>query len=235
MATPAMRRYAAEIYRLQQDSSYVGLSELSESVNASLQAASRMAARMKEMQYLEHEPYRGVRLTPKGEQIAMPALRRHRLVEVFLVRVMKYGWDEVHDLSDSFELGINDDLEDRIYEIAGRPTRCPHGEPIPGKDGVMPVVNDAPLTEVPSGSDCVVSRVRTHDMEKLKYIGELGLVPGVPFHLLSCAPFKGPLRLQMKPQDHMIGYELASSLWVEVTKRGPGNKLPPLKNTGDSR
>ena len=93
----------------------------------------------------------------------------------------------------------------------------------------MPKVDDIPLTDVPSGSDCVISRVRTHDMEQLHYIGELGLVPGTPFHLLSCAPFKGPLRLQMKPQDHMIGYELASSLWVEVTSRGEGNKLPPLK------
>ena len=84
----------------------------------------------------------------------------------------------------------------------------------------MPRIDDIVLTEVPSGSDCIVSRVRTHHMEQLHYIGELGFVPGTPFHLLSCAPFKGPLRLQMKPQDHMIGYELASSLWVEVTKKG---------------
>lgn len=232
MATPAMRRYAAEIYRLQQDHPFVGLTDLAETVQSSLQATSRMVGRMRTREYLEHEPYRGVRLTPKGEYIAMPALRRHRLVEVFLVRVMKYGWDEAHDLSDTFELGINDHLEDRIDEITGHPTRCPHGEPIPSREGVMPVVADTPLVDVPSGSDCIVSRVRTHDSEKLKYIGELGLVPGVSFHLLSCAPFKGPLRLQMNPQDHVIGYELAASLWVEVAKRGPGNKLPPLKNTG---
>lgn len=87
----------------------------------------------------------------------------------------------------------------------------------------MPYVKDMSLLDVPSGSDCVISRVRTHDLEKLSYIGELGLVPGKPFHLLSCAPFKGPLRLQMKPQDHLIGYELAASLWVEVTNLGKGN------------
>ena len=129
------------------------------------------------------------------------------------------------------EAGINDPLEDRIDEITGKPTRCPHGEPIPSKDGVMPIVKDVPLVDVLSGSDCVISRVRTHDMEKLKYFAELGLVPGMPFHLFSCAPFKGPLRLQMKPQDHLIGYELAGSLWVEVTKQGEGNKpLPQKKN-----
>lgn len=227
MATPAMQRYAAEIYRLQQDVPFVGLTELSESANSSMQATSRMVARMKELQYLEHELYRGVRLTADGEKIAMPALRRHRLVEVFLVRVMKYGWDEAHELSDQFALGVNDKVEDRIDEITGHPKRCPHGEPIPGKDGVMPIVKDVRLLDVPSGSDCVISRVRTHDDEKLRYFAELGLVPGVPFHLFSCAPFKGPLRLQMKPHDHLIGHELAEALWVEVTKLGEGNKPIP--------
>jgi len=230
MATPAMQRYAAEIFRLQQDAPFVGLNELSESANSSMQATARMVGRMKKLDYLDHELYRGVRLTVKGEQIAMPALRRHRLVEVFLVKVMKYGWDEAHELSDTFALGVNDIVEDRIDEITGHPKRCPHGEPIPSKEGAMPVVKDIPLLDVPSGSDCVISRVRTHDMDKLKYFAELGLVPGVPFHLFSCAPFKGPLRLQMKPQDHLIGYELAGSLWVEVTKQGEGNKPLPQKN-----
>jgi len=227
----AMRRYAAEIYRLQQDHEQVSLSLLSGIVNASAQATSLMTRRLSKAGYLTYEPYRGVRLTIDGEKIAMPALRRHRLTEVFLVRVMKYNWAAAHELSDVFERGVNDELEDRMDELAGRPSRCPHGEPIPSKDGVMPKVMDVPLLEVPSGSDCIVSRVRTHEMDKLHYIGELGLVPGTPFHLLSCAPFKGPLRLQMKPQDHVIGYELAGSLWVEVTKRGSGNKLLPRKNT----
>jgi len=186
-----------------------------------------MVRRLVDGGYLVHAPYRGVRLTGEGEKIAMPPLRRHRLVEVFLVRVMKYDWASAHELADVFERGINGEIEDRLDDLTDHPTRCPHGEPIPSKDGIMPVVNDIPLLDVPSGSDCVISRVRTHETDKLRYIGELGLVPGMPFHLLSCAPFKGPLRLQMKPEDHVIGYELASSLWVEVVKVGPGNKLPP--------
>ena len=227
--SPAMRRYAAEIYRLQQDHEQVSLSLLSSHVEASAQAISSMVKRLNKNGYLVHEPYRGVRLTSAGEKIAMPSLRRHRLTEVFLVKVMKYDWASAHELSDVFERGVNDELEDRMDELAEYPTRCPHGEPIPSKDGVMPVVQDVPLVDVPSGSDCVVSRVRTHDMEQLHYIGELGLVPGTPFHLLSCAPFKGPLRLQMTPHDHIIGYELSQSIWVEVKKMGEGNKLPPLK------
>jgi DtxR family transcriptional regulator, Mn-dependent transcriptional regulator len=227
--SPAMQRYAAEIYRLQQDNEQVSLSLLGSHVEASAQAISTMVKRLNKNGYLVHEPYRGVRLTPAGEKIAMPALRRHRLTEVFLVRVMNYDWGAAHELSDVFERGVNDELEDRMDELAGHPTRCPHGEPIPSKDGVMPTVHDMPLVDVPSGSDCVVSRVRTHNTEELHYIAELGLVPGTPFHLLSCAPFKGPLRLQMKPTDHIIGYELSQSIWVEVKKLGEGNKLPPLK------
>lgn len=227
--SPAMRRYAAEIYRLQQDHEQVSLSLLSSQVESSAQAISTMVKRLNKNGYLVHEPYRGVRLTAAGEKIAMPALRRHRLTEVFLVKVMKYDWASAHELSDVFERGVNDEIEDRMDELAGHPTRCPHGEPIPTQDGVMPKIEDMPLVDVPSGSDCVVSRVRTHNMEELDYIGELGLVPGTPFHLLSCAPFKGPLRLQMKPQDHIIGYELSQSIWVEVKTLGEGNKLPPLK------
>lgn len=224
----AMRRYAAEIYRLQQDNEQVTLSLLSTHLEASPQAISTMIKRLSDGEYLTYEPYRGVRLTAAGEHIAMPSLRRHRLTEVFLVKVMGYDWAAAHGLSDVFERGVNDELEERMDELTSHPTRCPHGEPIPSKDGIMPEVKDKPLLEVPSGSDCVVSRVRTHDMDKLRYIAEIGLVPGVPFHLLSCAPFKGPLRLQMKPQDHIIGYELAASLWVEVNKEGPGNKMDPL-------
>lgn len=228
-ASPAMRRYAAEIYRLQQDHEQVSLSLLGSHVESSAQAISTMVKRLNKSGYLVHEPYRGVRLTSAGEKIAMPALRRHRLTEVFLVKVMNYDWASAHELSDVFERGVNDEIEDRMDELAGHPTRCPHGEPIPSKDGVMPPIQDMPLVDVPSGSDCVVSRVRTHNMEELHYIAELGLIPGTPFHLLSCAPFKGPLRLQMKPQDHIIGYELSQSIWVEVKKMGEGNKLPPLK------
>jgi DtxR family Mn-dependent transcriptional regulator len=227
--SPAMQRYAAEIYRLQQDHNPVPVSLLCAEVNASAQAVSQMVRRLSEGGYLLQEPYRGVRLTPGGEQIAMPALRRHRLTEVFLVRVMGYDWAAAHELTDTFEKGINEEIEDRMDAMTGHPTRCPHGEPIPDKRGVMPSVKDTPLTEVPSGSDCVISRVRTHDPDQLRYIGELGLVPSTPFHLFSCAPFKGPLRLKMKPAgEHVVGFELARSIWVEVQKIGPGNKKPSL-------
>jgi DtxR family transcriptional regulator, Mn-dependent transcriptional regulator len=216
MTTPAMRRYAAEIYRLQQDLSQVGLSELSEAVGTSLQAASRMVGRMKDRKFLEHELYKGVRLTAEGEHIAMPALRRHRLVEVFLVRVMKYGWDEAHDLSDQFELGINDHLEDRLDDLTGHPTRCPHGEPIPSKEGVMPEVHDTSLANLQPVVQCRISRVRTHNPDELRYFAEMGLVPQAEFELRNRIATHGPFRIQFGKREHVLGHNLAAALYVET-------------------
>jgi DtxR family Mn-dependent transcriptional regulator len=215
-ATPAMQRYSAEIYRLQEHQEYVPLSEIAEHVEASIQAVSRMVKRLREDGYLAQKMYQGVRLTSQGEKIAMPAIRRHRLAEVFLVKIMGYDWADAHDLTEIFVKGVNDELEDRMDELSGFPNRCPHGEPIPSSEGIMPEVNDRPLVGLNSGVDVTISRVRTHDMDKLRYIAELGLVPGRELSLLSCAPFKGPLRLRDDRQDHVIGYELAASLWVEV-------------------
>ncbi|HEY63368.1 MAG TPA: metal-dependent transcriptional regulator [Caldilineae bacterium] len=211
-----MQRYIAEIYRLQQDLSFVPLSALAEQVNTSLQAASRMIRRLKGTGLVVHEPYQGVRLTTEGERVALPVIRRHRLTEVFLVKVMHFGWEEVHDLADELVSGINQVLEDRIDELTGHPTRCPHGEPIPSRDGVMPQLHDVRLVELESGTWGYISRVRTHDPDKLRYLAELGLLPGVEVRLLARAPFNGPLRISVAGQEQVIGQELATVLWIEL-------------------
>ncbi len=210
-----MQRYAAEVFRIQQDTPQVSLSHLADTVESSPQAIARMVKRLTDGGFASYEPYRGIRLTPEGERIAMPALRRHRLGEVFLVKVMGYDWASAHELTDVFEHGINPELEDRMDEMADHPTHCPHGEPIPTKDGVITFPDDARLVDQEPGNDFRLTRVRTHDLDKLRYIGDLGLVPGVKFKLVSRAPFNGPLRLQFERSDQVIGYELAASLWVE--------------------
>ena len=214
-ASRTMQRYAAEIYRLQLDHERVGVSQLVELLDVSHQAISRMMKRLEAEGYLTNEPYRGAILTPAGEQVAMPAIRRHRLAEVFLVQVMGYDWGAAHELSDEFELGLNEELEDRIDEMLGYPKACPHGEPIPTKDGQITYPNDIQMSQFGTQVHGLISRVRTHDADKLRYISELGMLPGNKFYLMSCAPFKGPLRIQMDGFDQVIGYELASVIWVE--------------------
>lgn len=217
-ASPAMQRYAAEVFRIQQDHPQVSLSHLAEHVESSPQAIARMVKRLTDSGFATYEPYRGVRLTTDGERIAMPSLRRHRLGEVFLVKVMGYDWASAHELTDTFERGINDELEDRMDELAGHPTNCPHGEPIPTKEGKITFPKDGLLVDQEVGIKCRLTRVRTHDLDKLRYIANLGLTPGAEFTLVSRAPFNGPLRLQFGRDDQVIGFELASSLWVEKVK-----------------
>lgn len=216
MISKAQQHYLAELYRLQQDcDGHVSLSALAETMDASIQAVSRMVRRLKESGLLLQEPYQGVLLTAEGARQAMPAIRRHRLIEAFLVRVMGFGWDEAHELTDHMELGVNEALEDRMDALAGYPTRCPHGEPIPSKAGVMPALSDRCLLDRQPGDRLRISRVRTRDAAKLQYIAGLGLFPAVELRFVAQAPFGGPLRLAFGGQEHVIGRELAAALWVE--------------------
>ena len=98
--------------------------------------------------------------------------------------------------------------------MAGNPRRCPHGEPIPNAEGVMPRVQDTPLSEAAPDTEYLISRVNTHDGERLAYLGELGLKPGKHFRLVSRAPFHGPLQLDVDGESILIGYELAGVLRV---------------------
>ena len=212
-----MQEYLAEMYRLayyQEGDSFVSTSSLAQMLGVSAPAVTRMVQRLKDGGYLEHQPYQGITLTPEGKREALANIRRHRLVERFLVDIMAFGWHEVHDAASDLEPAASSLVIDRMDQMAGYPRRCPHGEPIPTREGVMPQVADYPLTDMAVGGDCVISRAITHDVEKLKYLGALGLTPGTFFRLLERAPFEGPLQLKVGEETHFIGYGLAGALRV---------------------
>ncbi len=211
-----MRDYLSEIYRLGQGGTWVSTTALAERLNVSGPAAVRMVRRLHQGGLVDHLPYRGVRLTPSGHKAALLGIRRHRLVERFLVDVLKFGWHEVHEEADELQKGITQRLEDRMDELMNHPATCPHGDPIPTRDGKVTELNDKPLTVIPPGATGQISRVKTREPEKLKYLAEIGLVPGAPFELVNRAPFNGPLRLRLSATGHeqVIGVELAAALWV---------------------
>lgn len=213
-----MQEYLAEAYRIAayQDTPYVSTSALAQEMGVSAPAVARMATRLREGGYIEHEPYQGMKLTPAGEREALGSIRRHRMVEAYLVNVMGFEWHEVHDEADALGGAVTERIVERMEEMSGFPTRCPHGEPIPSREGVMPNVNDICLNELESPQTLIVSRVHTHDPEKLKYLAELGLTPGTPVKLVNRAPFNGPLRLEIDRYEQVIGTELAGVLRVEV-------------------
>ncbi len=216
--THAMQEYLAEAYRIayyQGDvADYISTSALAEAMHVSAPAVTRMIQRLRDEGYLEHEPYRGIRLTPAGEREALLSIRKHRLIERFLVDVMGFGWHEVHEYADEFGAGVSDALVARMSEKAGHPRRCPHGEPIPTAELVMPRVVDTPLNEAATGQPYVISRVNSHEPDKLRYLAELNLTPSAPLELLERAPFAGPLRVRVNGQEHFLGYELGKVLRV---------------------
>jgi DtxR family transcriptional regulator, Mn-dependent transcriptional regulator len=210
----AMREYLAEIYRLQEDSPTVSTTSLAERLDVSAPAVPRMLKRLKNAGYVKHVPYQGVELTERGRQEALQEIRRHRILEVFLVNVMGFNWDEVHEHADALGTGLTQPIAERMAEMAGNPDRCPHGEPIPADDGQLPDINDACIMNLAVGHKGAFSRVRTHEPEKLKYFASLGVRPGVPFEIVGRAPFNGPMRLRIDRDEIVLGAELTKSLWV---------------------
>lgn len=210
----AMREYLAEIYRLQEDSPTVNTTSLADRLNVSAPAVPRMLRRLKSAGYVKHIPYQGVELTDLGRQEALREIRRHRILEVFLVNVMGFTWDEAHEHAESLGQGLNDALAERMAEMAKHPTRCPHGEPIPDPSGNLEEPDDMVLINLGVGFQGVISRVRTHEPEKLKYFASLGIVPQAEFEITGRAPFNGPMRLRLGRDEIVLGMELVKSLWV---------------------
>jgi len=217
-ASIIQQEYLAEAYRIahyQGDNPYITTSALAERMNVSAPAVAAVVERLKRGGFVEHEPYRGMRLTPKGEREALMSIRRHRIAEAFLVKVMGFAWHEVHNEADAIGAVISEELAARMEKMAGYPKRCPHGEPIPTADGVMPPIHDEQLSAIEDvPKELIVSRVNSHDPEVLKYLGSLQLMPEQRIALINRAPFHGPLRLRIGKQEQVIGYELARSIRV---------------------
>lgn len=212
----AMREYLAEIYRLQEDSPKVSTTSLAERLDVSPPAVPRMLKRLKNVGLVRHVPYEGVELTERGRSEALKELRRHRVLEVFLVNVMGFTWDEAHEHSHDLGHGLNDAVAERMAEMCGQPTRCPHGEPIPDMQGNLPLVEDTCIINLAVGAKGQVSRVRTHEPEKLQYFASLGVVPEADYEIVGRAPFNGPMRLKLEREEVVLGMELAKQLWVST-------------------
>lgn len=218
-----MRDYLMQIYRLtalsSEASAYVSTSALADLLDVSAPAVNRMINKLKESGLLEHEPYQGIRLTDKGAREALKEMRRHRIAESFLVTVMGFGWHEVHAEADRMVPGLSEAVTERMAEMAGYPTHCPHGEPIPSPDGTLPEVHDMLLSEAAVNIDLKITRVRTREADRLEYIAALGLTPGRTLQVLHKAPFNGPLQLKVGAEYRIVGHNLAELIRVQPVRQ----------------
>lgn len=127
---------------------------------------------------VEYQPYKSVQLTATGMQLAVAMVRRHRLIETFLVTILGYGWDEIHDEAERLEHAASDELINRIDALLGHPTADPHGDPIPGSDGRMETIDGAVRLSESAPGRHLVRRVSDSDPDDLEAATALGITPG---------------------------------------------------------
>ena len=214
-----MRSYMAEIYRLvdrqPESAEYTSTSQLADLLYVSPPAVNRMVNKLGELGLLHHEPYQGIAITEKGKTVALKHIRRQRIAEAFLVKIMDMSWLSVYDEAQRLSRGLSETVTERMYQMAGKPAVCPHGEPIPDGEGRVPPVADEFLFGVAAGSRVRISRLITREFDRLQYIEALGLVPDQVCEVIHVAPFNGPMQLRLNREYRIIGDSLARLIRVE--------------------
>ncbi len=211
----AMEDYLKAAYRLKMDGKPATTQLLADELGVSGPSVTNMVKRLDEMRLLRHTRYQGVELTPAGEKIALEVVRHHRLLELYLAETLGYPWDQVHEEAEKLEHHISDELEARMDSALGFPTRDPHGDPIPTRDGMVPENFDRLLAELDPGIEATVVRVSDRDPEQLRYLAELGLIPGARVRIVDRLPFDELVRIEVGEKVHTIGRRLSRSVWVE--------------------
>jgi DtxR family transcriptional regulator, Mn-dependent transcriptional regulator len=217
--TRSVEDYLKVIYSLSPEGRTASTSDIAHRLELSPPSVSGMIKRLSEQGYLEHIPYKGVQLTAEGRRTALRMIRRHRILEAYLVARLGYTWDAVHAEAERLEHAVSDGLIERMAEALGNPDADPHGEPIPTAEGWIEEVEGIPLAEVAAGQTVAVRRVTAGDPDRLRYLASVGLQPGALVTVLERQPFSGPLTLRVAGHERVLGHELAESLLCE---RGQG-------------
>lgn len=206
--TRSVEDYLKAIYRLSPRGRTASTSEIAQRLELSPASVSGMVKRLSEYGLLEHVPYKGVQLTADGRRAALRMLRRHRLIEAYLVAFLGYTWDTVHDEAERLEHAVSDSLVERMASVLGNPAVDPHGDPIPTPDGDINEPVSVPLSEVPAGTSVEVRQVEESQPDRLRYIASVGLRPGVRITVVDRQPFQGPITIEVAGRTHVIGNEL---------------------------
>jgi DtxR family Mn-dependent transcriptional regulator len=209
--------YLRAIYLLQGEHGSASTTALAERLRITSASVTGMMKKLaaEDEPLIRYERYHGAMLTPAGEQAALEAIRRHRLLELFLQQTLGYPWDRVHMEADRLEHVMSEELEDRIAVLLGNPTRDPHGHPIPTKQGNLAAPACRKLSELNAGQQAQVVSVSDDEPALLRYAGELGLVPGAHLTVLQRAPFDGPLAVKVEDRSvEPLGRQITDSVLV---------------------
>ncbi len=221
LASSTVENYLKAIHlgtaTLQAGQRLLPMGQLAAALGVAPGTATTMVKTLAESGLVEYEPYSGVALTPAGEKLAALVLRRHRLIELFLVQVLGFGWDEVHDEAEQLEHVVSDRLVERIDEMLGRPAADPHGDPIPDAEGAFRPQNVQSLMTCPLHTLVTVTRIVDQDKVFLRFIESHDLKPGQPIYVEARDAASDSVRLRGKDDVPItIGARAASKLLVEV-------------------
>lgn len=177
-------------------------------------SVSGMVRRLARQGLITHERYHGARLTAAGRRAALKTIRRHRVIEAYLTTALGYSWDRVHDEAERLEHSASEELIDRMAKAIGEPDVDPHGAPIPTREGTLKERAVVTLASLAEGDTARVERVSDESAERLRYLAELGIVPGASVKVVERAPFDGPIELKVDAVRKTIGAELAAQILV---------------------
>jgi DtxR family Mn-dependent transcriptional regulator len=213
--TESTEMYLITVYRLTRRAPSATTKDIADMLGISPPSVSERLKRLAQQGYLIHGWREGAKLTPEGEHIAVNVLRKHRLIETFLVQMAGYAIDEVHDEACHIEHAISERLADRLEAMLGRPQVDPHGHSIPAKDGTLTTVAYQLLANVAAGQTVFIRQVSDWNNDQLSYITSLGLAPGVEVTVINHAPFDGPLTLKLGDRSVALARDMAQTIGVE--------------------
>ena len=216
----SIQDYAKAVYALEvRAGGAVSTHELAERLGVTPGSVSAMVRKLSEVGLLEHEPYRGVKLTEQGRRVALEVLRHHRLLELFLSEELGMPWDRVHDEAEVLEHVLSEDLERLIAARLGDPTVDPHGDPIPSAAFEIDEGDTHSLDELQPGMAGRFVRVSDSDPEMLRYLADQGIGLGDRLEVTGRQPFGGPVFVRFGERELPVGGALAKAIRIELEKR----------------
>ncbi|MDQ4019880.1 MAG: metal-dependent transcriptional regulator [Actinomycetota bacterium] len=207
--------YLREIHALEHDGRRATTLALAKKMRVAPPSVTSMLKKLSEVGLVDHTPYRGAVLTETGRTVALELLRHHRLLEQYLAETLAVPIDAVHSEADRLEHALSEELERRIDESLGFPTHDPHGDPIPSAQLVLEESRLRPLAALEPGERAIIRRVRDRGPEFVRYLAELGLLPGHAVEVLAAAPFDGPVTVRVVGKKHAIAREVAADIGVD--------------------
>jgi len=215
--TETTEEYLETIYKLQKKDGRARTKDLVRLLNVVPGSVTNTIERLEREGYITHEPYKGVKLTEKGEKLALQVVRRHRLSERLLTDILHIEWDKVHDAACRLEHTFTIDLAKKIEKVLGHPKMCPHGNPIPTELGEIIEEKTEPLINLKSGESAVIAKIAEEENGVLKYLATVGIKPGVRIEVLKKSTGNKVI-IKLGNKSHELSKRIASIIEVRRGK-----------------